>query len=303
MALTSLVYLNGLQYPLALILTKSDLLEPSSPDQQIITKKLQPLITHLNAVKTNYQIFKSCVPLIYNKDTATLGAKGAAVSLLWLVWELNKVHNPGLDLPLLTMLNRILPSNFNSQQKLPNSAMQSLFNANNQVQVKDYTVSSPNNNLLKGWKLLYVTLGSVSMLLLLLIGYQQFFQTEFNNNTIENINVLQQSGQFQQAVQLLEQIIQREPQNIELRLKLAQLYEVMGKAADAENVYDQILAKQKVHLKALIGKAVLRQVHGDTKSASALFKQAEQVAPNALKSQVRAVANNTLRPTKQQKNN
>lgn len=301
MALSSLVYLNGLQYPLALILTKSDLLEPSSPDQQIITKKLQPLITHLNAVKTNYQIFQSCVPLIYNKDTAMLGAKGAAVSLLWLVWELNKVHNPGLDLPLLTLLNRILPSNSKLQQ-LPNTAMQSLLNANNQVKRKNSTVSSPNN-LLKRWKLLYITLGSVTMLLLLLIGYQQFSQTESNNNTIQNINALQQSGQFQQAVQMLEQIIQREPQNIDLRLKLAQLYEIMGKVADAENVYDQILAKQKDHLKALIGKAVLRQVHGDTKSASALFKQAEQVAPDALKSQVRAVANNTLRPTKQQKNN
>lgn len=299
MALTSLVYLNGLQYPLALILTKSDLLEPNSPNLQIITKKLQPLITHLNAVKTNYQLFQSCVPLIYNKDTATLKAKGAAVSLLWLVWELNKVHNPGLDLPWLTLLNRILPSNSKSEQKLPNSAMQNLFNANNQVQVKNSTGSSFNNNPLKRWNLLYITLGSVLIFLLLLIGYQQFFQTQSNINTIQNINALQQAGQFQQAVQLLEQVIQREPQNIDLRLKLAQLYEIMGKAAEAENVYDQILAKQKDHLKALMGKAVLRQVQGDTESASALFEQAEQVAPTALKSQVRAVAKNTLRPTKQ----
>lgn len=305
MALTSLVYLNGLDYPLALIFTKSDLLEPSSVNQQIITKKLQPLTTHLNAIKANYQIFNSFIPLTQNNDMATLQAKGAAVALLWVVWELNKVHNPGLDHQILNLLNRILPNKYQSQQELPNTAFQNLFSSNNQLQVKNSPISSPANKFLKRGTLLYIILGSVTMLLLLLIGYQQFFQAESNNNNaIENIEALQQSGQFGQAIQMLEQIIQREPERVDLRLKLAHLYEIMGKVTDAENAYDQILAKHKDNLKALVGKAVLRQVQGDTKSAVALFNQAETVAPPALKSQVRAVANSTLRsPTKQQKDN
>ncbi len=306
MALTSLVYLNGLEYPLALILTKSDLLEPSSVSQQIITKKLQPLTAHLNAVKAKYQIFHSFVPLIQNNNVARLEAKGAAVSLLWVVWELNKVHNPGLEHQILNLLNRTLPNKYQSQQELPSSAAQNLFSSDSQVQVKSASsLLSPGNNVLKRRSLLYITLGSVTMLLILLIGSQRFFQPQFNNNNaIENIDALQRTGQFEQATKQLEQIIQREPQRIDLRLKLAQLYEIMGKAADAENVYDQILAQDNNHLKALVGKAVLRKVNGDTKSATALFEQAEKVAPPALKSQVRAVADSTFHfPTKQQKDN
>ena len=305
MALTSLVYLNGLEYPLALILTKSDLLESTSQNQQIITKKLQPLTTHLNAVKANYQIFQSFIPLIRSKDTPSLEAKGAAVALLWLVWELNKVHNPGLEHQLLNLLNRILPGKYQSQQELPDGAIQNLFHANNPEQVKSSTGLAPTNNFLKRSSLLYIALGSVTMLLILIVGYQQFFSNQPNqDNTIANIESLQQSGQFEQAIQQLEQLIQREPQRVDLRLKLAQLYEIMGKVTDAENVYDQILAKQSDNLKALVGKAVLRQVQGDTKSASSLFERAEKVAPNALKSQVRAVANSTMRsPTQKPKDN
>ncbi|HEY9779618.1 MAG TPA: tetratricopeptide repeat protein [Leptolyngbyaceae cyanobacterium] len=304
MALTSLVYLNGLKYPLAIILTKSDLLENNSSTQQIITKKLQPLTTHLNAVQANYQIFQSFIPLIHNNGGVRIEAKGAAVSLLWVVWELNKVHNPGLDNQLLALVNRILPSNYQLplKQELPNSTIQNIFSTE-PVQVESRNNSSfITNRLFRNRALLlYIFLGSVTTLLVFLVGYQRFFQPEPNQaSSIENLQALQESGQFQQAIQLLEQMIQREPERIDLRLQLAQLFELTGKVADAEIVYDQILSKRNDNLKALVGKAVLRHVQGDTKSASALFAQAEKVAPEALKSQVRAVANNTLRSSNTQ---
>lgn len=304
MALTSLIYLNGLKYPLALILTKSDLLENNSATQQIITNKLQPLTTHLNAVQANYQIFQSFIPLIHRNDGVVLQSKGAAVALLWLVWELNKVHNPGLDNQLLNLVNRILPSNYQlQQQELPNGTMQNVFTYPAQLPEKSPTGSSLFiNNLFKNRSLpLYIIIGSIAALSILLFGYQRFFQVESNPaNNIANIEALQQSGQFKQAIEMLEQMIQREPQRVDLRLRLAQLFEITGKVTEAETVYDQILSMQNNNLKALVGKAVLRHVQGDTKSATALFAQAEKVAPETLKSQVRAMANSTLRSSNQQ---
>ena len=303
MALTSLVYLNGLKYPLAIILTKSDLLENNSTTQQIITNKLQPLTTHLNAVQANYQIFQSFIPLIHNNGGVRIEAKGAAVSLLWVVWELNKLHNPGLDNQLLGLINRILPGNYQLplKQELPNSSIQNIFSSE-PLKVESPTNSSfiANRLFRNRALLLYIILG-VTALSVFLVSYQRFFQPEPNQaSNIENLQDLQESGQFQQAIQLLEQMIQREPERVDLRLQLAQLFELTGKVADAEIVYDQILSKRNDNLKALVGKAVLRHVQGDTKSAAGLFAQAEKVAPEALKSQVRAMANNTLRSPKKQ---
>jgi tetratricopeptide (TPR) repeat protein len=299
MALTSLVYLNGLKYPLALILTKSDLIEPSSLSQQIINNKLQPLTSHLDAVKSDYQIFHSSIPLTQKNGTATLEAKGAAVSLLWLVWQLNKIHNPGLDNQMLSLLNRILPSsNKLSRQEPPNGTMEPLFNSTAKVGVKKASAASLLPNLKYG---LFLAIGSMGLILILLLGYQRFFPAGSNDiNTINKINTLQKSGQLNGAAVLLEQLIQRQPQRIDLRLQLAQLYELQGNITKAETAYDQTLAKQKDNLKALVGKAGLRQLQNDPKNADALFEQAEKVAPDALKSQVRAVAKNSFNePAKQ----
>ena len=307
MALTSLVYLNGLNYPLAIILTKSDLLENNSTTQQIITNKLQPLTTHLNAVQANYQIFQSFIPLIHKNNGASLEAKGAAVSLLWVVWELNKLHNPGSDNQLLGLINRILPSNYQLplKQQLPNGSIQNIFSTEpSQVESPTNLSFIANRLFINRSLLLYIILGSVTTLLVVLVGYQHFFQPASNQaSNIENLQNLQTSGNFEEAIQLLKQMIQREPERIDWRLQLAQLYELTGKVAEAETVYDQILSERNDNLKALVGKAVLRHVQGDTKSASTLFAQAEKVAPEALKSQVRAVASNTLRSDNKQSQN
>ena len=78
-------------------------------------------------------------------------------------------------------------------------------------------------------------------------------------------------------------------------MQLARLYELTGQVTRAETAYDQILAQEKNNFKALVGKALLRQAQGDTKTASVLLAQAEKVAPTDLKAQVRAVAQKSLR--------
>jgi tetratricopeptide (TPR) repeat protein len=95
-------------------------------------------------------------------------------------------------------------------------------------------------------------------------------------------------------------MVQRNPENIDLRLRLAEQYELTGQAASAEKVYDQILAQQKNNLKALVRKAVLRHIQNDPQGAAQLFQQAEKIAPDVLKPQVRALARNTLNSTQEQ---
>lgn len=99
---------------------------------------------------------------------------------------------------------------------------------------------------------------------------------------------------MRKSVSLVEQRVQEEPEYLELRLQLAKLYERTGQFSLAEIAYDQVLAQQKNNLNALIGKANLRHLQGDKQAAKTLFAQAEQAAPPTLKTQIRALARQTL---------
>ena len=293
-SLTSLAFLNNLKYPLALIMTKSDLLEGDSLSQQDIKEKLQPLTTHLETVKTNYQIFASSIPLVQINGVIAPQPKGAAASLVWLVWEVNKIHTISSDKHLLGLVNRLLPSNSQLKQS-PEGTLQSLFSASSNAHTRKASrfvlLSNPKYLLL-----LAIAISSVGLSLFLL-NAQRFFNSDAD--TRSDINNLHQTEKFRQAISSLEQRIQKEPESINLRLQLAQLYQLVGETAKAEATYDQILAKQNNNVGALSGKAVLRQLQGDVKTATALFKQAEQVAPDALKPKIRAMAKDTLQsPTK-----
>lgn len=92
MGIASLVHQRGLQYPLAIIFTKCDLLQLGPISQLQIEQSLQPLISVLDAVKANYKRFYSAIPIVAEKNTATLKAKGAAAGILWLASELSTIH-------------------------------------------------------------------------------------------------------------------------------------------------------------------------------------------------------------------
>lgn len=129
-------------------------------------------------------------------------------------------------------------------------------------------------------------------------GYEQVLKREPDNaNALANLASLRlRQGQFNQAIPLVEKLAQKQPENPELRLQLAQLYLITGQAPKAESAYTQVLSKDKNNVDALVGKATLRQTQGDTKTAKALFDQAEKTAPADLKAKVREVAKNTLTP-------
>lgn len=52
---------------------------------------------------------------------------------------------------------------------------------------------------------------------------------------------------------------------------------------------------QKNNLNALIGKATMRELQGDVKTARVLFSQAENIAPKHMKAKVHTLAAMTLR--------
>jgi GTPase SAR1 family protein len=92
-AIVSLIKQYSLNYALALIFTKCDLLDDEPLRLLQIKEKLQPMLARLDAVNANYQKFYSAIPIVSDRGAARLKATGAAASLLWLVSELKKNHN------------------------------------------------------------------------------------------------------------------------------------------------------------------------------------------------------------------
>ena len=295
MAIASLVSLNGLKYVFALILTKSDLIAPDLLSHKHIENYLQPLTTRLDAVKVNYQTFYSLIPICNNEGASTLKATGAAAPFLWLVWELSKIHDPGLTNNLFGLVTRLLPTGLQPQQEREDGSLLSRFQPVDTGVKKKlglYLLPTARRNLL----LLFLAIVSLIGVIGFLSGdYEQALRRQPKNlGALNNLADLRQRGQFEQAITLAEKLVQQESENLELRLQLAHLYEITGRVTKAETTYDQVLAKQENNLEALIGKAVLRKAQGDIKNAAALFAQAEKAAPTKLKSQIRTLAEKIL---------
>lgn len=92
----------------------------------------------------------------------------------------------------------------------------------------------------------------------------------------------------------MEKLVQQEPNDLDLHLQLAELYQSAGQVTKAETTYDSVLAQQKDNLKALVGKATTRAAQGDRQTAKTLFVRAEEVAPTDIKARVHTLAQKTL---------
>ena len=180
-AVAILVHLNRLKYAFALILTKCDLLEPGSLSRQQIEEGLQPLTTRLDAVKANYQMFYSSIPIVHIEGIPTLKAKGAADPFLWLVWELSLAHNSG-------WMSKLLPSRLQPRQAGVNGGLQSMStSAAKASAVKKifglYLSPTARKNLI----LLLAIFGLVGTIGFFSVDYKQIFQGEPNKiDTLEN---------------------------------------------------------------------------------------------------------------------
>ncbi|MBV9388484.1 MAG: tetratricopeptide repeat protein [Chroococcidiopsidaceae cyanobacterium CP_BM_ER_R8_30] len=304
MGIASLVYLNDFKYAFALIFTKCDQFESGSFDKHQIEEQLQPLTSYLNEMKTNYRLFYSHIPIIRLKGTATLSATGAASALLWLVSELGKIHQVSWLNNLLDWVTRLQATDVKLRQDLQvvdNGSLETLFKPwhpdGNKALATKKTLTVPRNRLLS----ILIGLGFLGVGGILLVNCISSFQHEPKNLTaLRELTALEQKGHFEQAVSLLEKLVQQEPNDLELCLQLARLYEFTGQAAKAEIAYDRVLVMQKNNVNALIGKATMREFQGDIKTAKVLFAQAESAAPKQLKAKVHTIATMTMRsPTHQ----
>lgn len=284
MPIANLVDMNSLRFPFALILTKCDLLEPNLLRRQHFQKYLQPLTNCLDSVKPKYRIFYSNIPIVSLKGTSILKAKGAAAPLIWLVWELSKVYKPGLINNLSKLISPLI-SHSQPQQDQVDGTLDHLLKPTDKTFrfikiLGRYWSPSRIQKVLRLTLIFFGLIGGVGFL----VGIYGHMQHESNLDTSRR-----------QAVSSVEKLVQEEPESIELRLQLAQLYESTDQVAKAETAYDHVLIRQKNNVKALIGKAVLRNDQGDLKTAKALFVQAEKAASTKLQAEeVRAVAQKTL---------
>lgn len=289
MAISNLVYMNSLNFPFALILTKCDLLEPSLLNHQHFSKLLQPLTICLDKVKARYQIFYSNIPIVHTEDTSILKARGAAEPLLWLVLKLSRAYKPALinNLNLSQLITPLSPIPIRSQpqQEQVEGTLEHLLKPTdkkfNFIKLLGLYLS-PNDiqYTLKLALILCVSIGGVS---LLFDNYARILQNDPKLDATSK------------AVSSVEKLVEKEPSRIQLRLQLAQLYESTGQIAQAETAYEQILRQEKDNIEALVGKALLRHAQGDTKTARALFVQAEKAASTKSQAEkIRAVAQKTL---------
>lgn len=299
-AIANLVYLNRLYYSFAVILTKCDLLEAGSSSRQQLEEVLQQITTRLDATKANYQTFYSFIPIVHTASASILGAQGAAAALLWLVEDLNKAHNSGHTKNLLDFVFHPRPSSSQPQQEVVNGSVESLSSSVDKLsRFKNifglYFPTQRKYILL----IALAVVGLVGVFGLLFVEYQRGFQRQSTSllDTPINIATLQERGQYDQAVPLMEKLVQQKPEQLELRLQLAYLYALKGQMTQAETAYDQVLTKQKNNFEALLGKAVMRNAQGDTKTALTLFAQAEKAAPANLKVRIRTMAQNVLHPS------
>lgn len=324
-AIATLVSLNHLKYAFALILTKGDLINLPS-DQQLLEERLQPLTARLTDLGVPYRTFCSVIPIVSTNGTWTLEATNAAAPLLWIVSELRKVHQGSSPAKGFEWFTQRLPSSLRPSQPSSQGLVNSLHKPTNDLfglrkvlrplEIRFLALPTDTKYILLAVLAVVVSMGLLSPLFLFGLNFkqaqapnptapakpedvqtqilqsQQALQGQPNDVGLrKNLVALHlQLEQFNQAVPHLEKLVQLEPENLEQRLQLAQLYEITNQATKAEAAYDQVLARQNDHLEALIGKATLRRAAGDTQAATALFAQAEQAAPADLKPRIREMA-------------
>ncbi|AFZ36216.1 TPR repeat-containing protein [Stanieria cyanosphaera PCC 7437] len=243
-----------------------------------IEEKIQPLIERLDKLAVNYKRFYSAIPIEGEAGNYSLQPIGTAAPLLWLTSQLVGSNSPQLA------------QNLENSQKLE-------FNSR-------YTPKKSFNYVIL---LILALVSSLSASAVLAYVFNWFrpnpqltsitnqsnqLSPEDFDSLVNRANQNIQQGNLEGALPIVEQIVQKQPNNLNWQLNLAKIYELKHKPTQAEVVYDRILQQESNNLSALIGKAVLRQQQGDSNTAKNLLQLAEQSAPTVeLKDKVRAIAN------------
>ena len=281
-AIANLVGTENSPYAFALILTQCDRLGNELLSRLQIEKKLQFLITPLEAVKANYRRFYSAIPIIEESSKFKLAPSGAAAAFIWLVSGLKKKGQSSSGNSLATLLKR---------------------------EERGIQLGQSSQSRFTVWFILASLLGALATVWLsfnhslpnatseraesddqLLHHYQSILKR--NPNDVDALvilgNLYVARGQYEQALPVMKKIVEQQPENLDWQLHLADVYELIGQEGQAEQVYNRILTRDEKHFESLLGKARLHLAQGDVKTAKLFFERAEQAASSELlKVQVR----------------
>ncbi|PZD72967.1 hypothetical protein C1752_02891 [Acaryochloris thomasi RCC1774] len=291
-AIASLAHRYQLHYSIALVLTKCDLIGAGPSGLLKLEEKLHPLIRSLKAVNANYRCFYSAIPISAFKTPTVLEAHGIEAPLLWLVTEARASSRP------LQTLDKSLDSVLS-----------------NSVAPSSKTTSTKSGSPV--WLRLLAGVGILGVLTGLFVGLRALLPSTdpslSSNPSIrrhqitlkrdpDNVEATRQLAaeytkleQYGQAIPLLENLAQEQPENLNLLTELGRLYLVTGQLQKEENIYDQILLQDESNILALTGKAEIYLKKGEIETAKSLFAEAEERAPSEkLKQTIRKIATENL---------
>ncbi len=292
-AIASLAHRHQLHYSIALVLTKCDRIDSGASNLMKLEEQLHPLTKSLNAFNANFRSFYSAAPIAAFQDPTLLQAQGVSAPLLWLMTETRSEFQQTLEQGL--------------EGALSNSAV---LNSTIPLSKSLSGKRSLRPRLLIGSGILVAIAGVFVGLRFLgpMFGpplssdpdirkYQVLLRRDPNNATVlrQLATEYGKSKQYSQAIPLLEQLAQQQPDDYDLLIELAGLYLVTDQPQKEEEIYDQILRQDTNNILALTGKAEVHLRKGDIEKAKLLFSQAEKSAPTAeLKSTVSKIAADRL---------
>ena len=275
MAIAILIDKQAIDYGFALIITQCDRLGSGSMIRLQIEENLQFLTTRLEAANAKYQRFYSGIPIVSKDEGYYFQVQGSAAAFLWLVSELEKENS-------LSRHNQPLEDSL----KLDVSAL-------------EYWLSGSPKML---WPIIGITGGLFGLTAVGILLFNQLNTPNYNNqitdqsiqqleqivqknpNDIESaltlVNQYLNQEQIEPAIHLLKNIIKQQPNNLDNKIKLAELYEINGKMKEAEITYDEILSQDTTYYEALFKKALIRYRQQDFNTAKDLLKKAENNAPS-----------------------
>lgn len=293
-AIANLIADRHLPYAFAIIFTQCDRLDSGPIAQLQVEEKLQDFMAHLQSLPVKYQRFFAGVPIVAEGDDFKLAPSGAASALLWLVSELTKAPKYHAQQSLGMALQSPLPAK-SRWQTLPSLPLPLVGAA---VGLLAIGVGSwfAFSRLLAPAPLQSASQPQ-SASQAKIERYQEQLQSNPDDydNLVALTNTYLEEGQVEEAIPLLEKIVQQQPGVVGWQLTLAYSYELKGNSSQAEASYDRILAENKNHWQALVGKARIRSQQGDIPAAKQLFQQAETAAGSSeLKAQVRKMAKQSL---------
>lgn len=261
-------------YRFALIFTQLDRLPNKETARLQVEEKIRPFLIALEEKNIKYIRFYSEVPIIQTDNSYKLNPTGTAVSLVWVVSELQRTYRKTLKLfPIQLYL--ALAEKYG---KWPMAIGVSTLVLVSAIGLGIYFQQKPPNLADSPSPERQIA--------------QHQLRLEKNPQDLETLVALSEihinQGQFNEAISVMKRITQQQPYNLDWQINLAKLYELTQDHTKAEQVYDNILAQDNEHFYALLGKALLRQKDKDIPTSQQLFKQAEEVAPTKdLKDQVR----------------